>query len=207
MVLSTFCRMCDSLVIVRMFFETPQILYQPLCVLANTHFSINFTEWKIEHFHVSHSNFPTIFFTFTFHSENGKKPAIYFHLETQRKCTMTFFVLTQLCFMQLFFCITTYLMYAKNCMLTTKTMMMNWMKKTTYVVVVVVVVYSHSYAHKYQHFCENSMEIRAAHIDIIYVYTLLYTLHISARTHAHTHHRTIQHNRKYTHAKRNFTKV
>lgn len=71
-------------------------------------------------------------------------------------------------------------------MLTTKTMMMNWMKKTTYVVVVVVVVYSHSYAHKYQHFCENSMEIRAAHIDIIYVYTLLYTLHISARTHTHT---------------------
>lgn len=92
-------------------------------------------------------------------------------------------------------------------MLTTKTMMMNWMWKKNYIFVVVVVDYSHFYAHKYQHYCENSMEISnwnksmthtthlyRIHINLINVYTFLYTLHILANPHTHAHkHTSIEH--------------
>lgn len=115
--------MCDSLVIVRMFFETPQILYQPLCASQYSLFNQLHGMKNRTHFYVSHTTNFQLFFTFTFHSENGKNQQFIFIWKHERKNA-----LTQLCFMQLFFCITTYLLYAKNClncMLTTKTMMMN----------------------------------------------------------------------------------
>lgn len=77
-------------------------------------------------------------------------------------------------------------------MLTTKTMMMNWMeRKKLYCCCRRCGLFAHFYAHKYQHYCENSMEIsdwnksmiHTTHMPLCIQCTLLYTLHMLTHTH------------------------
>lgn len=124
--------------------------------------------------------------------------------------------------MQLFFiCSTTYLLYAVK---SKKKLLKLYVddednddeldeekNNTHYVVVVLVVfVYSHSCAHKYQHYCENSIGNKSTthnrnEVTLTLSSVCIHYFTPSIYQHAHTPNNITY--RKYTHAKRNFTKV
>lgn len=93
--------MCGNLAIVRMFFETPRIPYQPLCISQYSLFNKFTPNEKSNNF-----TFRTKFSNFFSHShftEEMRKTNYSRSFGKHEKMHDDFFVLTQLCFMQLFF--------------------------------------------------------------------------------------------------------
>lgn len=174
--------MC-SLVIVRMFFEILQILYQPFCKPILT-FNITHNENKNQTFHLRTKIFQ-LFFTSIFRREN-KKTNNLFSLEIQNKNWQNknlqwLFFHRLYCAMQLgFFCISTNFILRRkskkkkclNCMFERRRQWwwIGWKKKKLYCCCRCRRLFALLCSQKYQHYCENSMEISNWNKSTIFIH-------------------------------------